>query len=148
MNDRRYPEFPIPGVGGIVVGPHGVLMVVRDKEPAKGRLSIPGGAVEVGETQEHAITREVREETGVDCEVVRLVSTADLIMPDDEGGIEFHFILNHYLCKAQTFELQAESPEAQPMWIAPSELTEFEIPPRILELLMENLNDIESLIAE
>jgi hypothetical protein len=34
------------------------------------------------------------------------------------------------------------------MWIAPSELTEFEIPPRILELLMENLNDIESLIAE
>ncbi|MHA2311168.1 MAG: NUDIX hydrolase [Candidatus Thorarchaeota archaeon] len=148
MNGRSYPNYPIPGVGGIVVAPQGVLMVIRDKEPAKGLLSIPGGAVEIGETQEHAIVREVKEETGVDCEVIRLVSTADLIMSDTKGSIEYHFILNHYLCKALTFKLQAETPIAQPMWVIPSELGELEIPPRIIELLMENLDDIESLMNE
>jgi 8-oxo-dGTP diphosphatase len=148
LNNRRYPRFPIPGVGGIVVGPEGVLLVVRDKEPAKGLLSIPGGGVDVGETQEEAIVREVREETGIDCEVIRFLSTADLITTDDEGAIEFHFILNHYLCKALTSTLKAESPEAQPMWIDPLKLREFDIPPRILDLLMENLDDIESLKSD
>ncbi|MHA2020425.1 MAG: NUDIX hydrolase [Candidatus Thorarchaeota archaeon] len=148
MTSRRYPKFPIPGVGGIVVGPEGILLVVRDKEPAKGRLSLPGGGVDVGETQEQAVVREVREETGIDCEVIKFVTTADLIMPDDEGSIEFHFILNHYLCKALSFELRAESPDAQPMWIEPSRLREFDIPPRVFELLMDNLNDIALIMAQ
>jgi mutator protein MutT len=148
LSSRRFPKFPIPGVGGIVVGPEGVLLVVRDKEPARGRLSFPGGGVDVGETQEQAIVREVSEETGIECEVIRFVTTSDLIMPDHEGNIEFHFILNHYLCKAITFELRAESPEAQPMWIEPSRLQEFDIPPRILEILMDNLDDIESLMLQ
>jgi mutator protein MutT len=148
LTSRRYPKYPIPGVGGIVVGPEGILLVVRDKEPAKGRLSFPGGGVDVGETQEQAVVREVREETGIDCEVIKFVTTADLIMPDDEGAIEFHFILNHYLCKALSFELRAESPDAQPMWIEPSRLREFDIPPRVLELLMDNLDDIALIMAQ
>ncbi|MFW9888521.1 MAG: NUDIX domain-containing protein, partial [Candidatus Thorarchaeota archaeon] len=67
LANRRYPKFPIPGVAAIVAGPEGVLLVVRDREPAKGRLSFPGGGVEIGETQEEAVLREVREETGIDC---------------------------------------------------------------------------------
>ena len=148
LASRRYPELPIPGVGGIVVGPQGILLVVRDKEPAKGRLSFPGGGVKVGETQEEAIVREVREETGVDCEVIKFVTTADLIIPDAEGAIEFHFILNHYLCKALTYDLRAESPDAQPMWVEPSKLREYDIPPRILELLFENIDDIALIMSQ
>jgi len=145
---RRYPKFPIPGVAGIVAGPEGILLVVRDKEPAKGRLSFPGGGVDVGETQEEAIVREVREETGIECEVIKFVATADLIIHDDDGAIEFHFILNHYLCRALSFELRAESPDAQPMWIEPSRLREFDIPPRVLELLFDNIDAIASIMAQ
>lgn len=49
MNDRAYPKFPIPGVGAVVVGPKGLLLVRRFREPGKGLWSIPGGAIEVGE---------------------------------------------------------------------------------------------------
>ena len=62
MNERSYPHFPIPGVGAIVVGSKGVLLVRRDKDPGKGFWSIPGGGVEVGETQEESLIREVEEE--------------------------------------------------------------------------------------
>ncbi|MFX1271625.1 MAG: NUDIX hydrolase [Promethearchaeota archaeon] len=148
LASRRYPKLPIPGVAGIVAGPEGVLLVVRDKEPAKGRLSFPGGGVDVGETQEEAVLREVREETGIDCKVIKFVNTTDLIIPDDEGAIEFHFILNHYLCKALSFELRAESPDAQPMWIEPSKFREFDIPPRVLEILFDNIDDIALIMAQ
>ena len=148
LTSRQYPRFPIPGVAGIVAGPDGVLLVVRDKEPAKGRLSFPGGGVEVGETQEEAVLREVREETGIDCKVIKFVTTTDLIIPDDKGAIEFHFILNHYLCKALSFELRAESPDAQPMWVEPSKLREFDIPPRVLEILFNSIDDIALIMAQ
>ena len=148
MNDRRYPKLPIPGVGGIVVGPEGVLLIIRDKEPGKGLLTIPGGGVEVGETQEQAIVREVKEETGVDCEVIQFVDSADLIMPDEDGAIEYHFILNHYLCRAISFQLKGESVEVQPRWVRPSELKERDLPPRILELLLSVLDEIEDLVTK
>ena len=82
MNDRRYPEHPIPGVGAIVVGPKGVLLATRDKDPGKGLWSLPGGGVELGETQETTVIREVEEETGVQCEIFDFVSTADIVTRD------------------------------------------------------------------
>ncbi|MHA2264146.1 MAG: NUDIX hydrolase, partial [Candidatus Thorarchaeota archaeon] len=98
MTDRSYPKFPIPGVGAIVVSDRGILLVKRDKEPARGLWSIPGGAVEVGERQEEALFREILEETGVEVEVLELAGTADIILYDDGGGIEFHYLLNHFVC--------------------------------------------------
>ena len=83
MDGRRYPQHPIPGVGAIVVSNEGVLLARRDKEPATGLWSIPGGAVEPGETQKESVVREVLEETGIRCEVIKLVNTFDLITLDE-----------------------------------------------------------------
>ncbi|MFW9799540.1 MAG: NUDIX hydrolase [Candidatus Thorarchaeota archaeon] len=135
MSERRYPSSPILGVGAIVVGPEGILLGRRDKDPGKGLLSIPGGAVEVGETQEHAVTREVFEETGVECDVLRFVSTADLISLDSNGKVEYHFVLNHYLCHATTLNLVPESPEYDVMWAHPDKVEQLGLHPRIKNLL-------------
>ncbi|MHA2602455.1 MAG: NUDIX hydrolase [Candidatus Thorarchaeota archaeon SMTZ1-83] len=142
MSGRRYPTNPILGVGAIVVGPEGVLMGTRDKDPAKGQLSIPGGIVELGETQEEAAVREVLEETGVTCEVLRFVTTADLISHDSSGRVEYHFVLNHYLCRAITSETTPESPETKVGWLHPDLLDTVEMPPRIRNLLMGVMEDI------
>jgi len=116
MDDRRYPKFPIPGVGGVVFGPQGVLLVKRHKEPGKGLWSVPGGGIELGETQTDAVEREVFEETGVMCKVVKFLSTYDVIILDDKTDVEFHFLLNHYLAEALTEDIQAEVPEAEVGW--------------------------------
>ncbi|MGY5864500.1 MAG: NUDIX domain-containing protein [Candidatus Thorarchaeota archaeon] len=148
MNERSYPKFPIPGVGAIVVGTKGVLLVRRDKDPGKGLWSIPGGGVEIGETQEESVIREVEEETGILCEVLDFVSTADLITPDESGEIEFHYLLNHYLARALTETIKPETPEAEVGWFHPDALPKDMANPRITNIILSVRDAILSLIAE
>ena len=118
-----------------MVGPSGLLLVRRDKDPGIGLWSIPGGAVELGETQMEAVVREVMEETGVQCEVLELVSTADLVTLDSEERVEYHYLLNHYLARSRTMETRPEIPAAEVAWFPLDSLPLGEMPIRILDLL-------------
>jgi len=140
LSARRYPSFPIPGVGAVVLGSKGVLLVRRDKDPGKGLWSIPGGGVEVGETQAEAVVREVQEETGIECEVIELISTDDVILHDADGRVEFHYLLNHYLTRAVGGEISQESPEAEVRWFNLDDLPEEEIPPQIIIIIETGRN--------
>jgi len=135
LTSRSYPNFPIPGVGVVVFGEKGVLLVRRVKEPGIGLWSVPGGAVEVGETQVDAVHREVKEETGVNCEVVRLIDTADIIIKDSDGDVEFHYLLNHYLAVALSSDVRPESGEAEVKWFNPNDLPLGEMPEKIVALI-------------
>ena len=136
MNDRRYPKHPIPGVGAIVVGRRGILLARRDKDPAKGFWSFPGGGVELGETQEASTIREVEEETGIKCEIVDFVSTADLITKDASGQIEFHFLLNHFLARALTEETRPETEDGEVGWFHPDNLPSDMANQRIVDIIL------------
>ena len=135
MDERRYPPHPIPGVGAIVVGRKGVLLARRDKPPGEGLWSIPGGGVELGENQRESVIREVLEETGIDCEVLELVGTADLITLDASGKVEFHFLLNHYLARALTDVTKPEFPDGEVGWFHPDNLPEDMVNQEIIDLL-------------
>ncbi|MGY5880040.1 MAG: NUDIX domain-containing protein [Candidatus Thorarchaeota archaeon] len=148
MNDRSYPNHPIPGVGAIVVCKKGVLLARRDKPPGEGLWSIPGGGVETGETQKESVIREVLEETGIECDVLELVSTADLITLDETGKVEFHFLLNHYLAKAITEETKPEFPEGEVGWFHPDRLPEDMVNQEIIELLNSVKDSINELMIQ
>ena len=148
MNERRYPQLPIPGVGVIVVGLKGVLLARRDKDPAKGLWSIPGGGVELGETQESTVIREVEEETGVKCEVLDFVSTADLITTDASGEIEFHFLLNHFLARALTEHARPETEGGEVGWFHPDHLPEDMANQRIVDLILSVRDKILAIMNE
>ena len=67
MSSRAYPDRPFVGVGAVVVdGAARVLLVKRRFEPLAGQWSLPGGAVDVGETLRACVIREMREETGLE----------------------------------------------------------------------------------
>jgi ADP-ribose pyrophosphatase len=148
MDDRKYPQYPIPGVGVIVVGRNGVLLARRDKPPGKGLWSIPGGAVEVGETQKESAFREVLEETGIECEVFNLVSTADLITRDSSNNVEFHFLLNHYLAHSIGGELEPEYPDGEVAWFHPDKLPDDMVNESIVELISSVKDSIADLMSE
>ena len=148
MSDRRYPSHPIPGVGAVVVGSQGVLLARRDKAPGKGLWSIPGGGVELGETQMESVKREVEEETGVKCEALELISTFDLITKDDAGAIEFHFLLNHYVARAVTEEVKPEHPDGEVGWFHPDRLPPDMASSGIASLVMSQRERILSLMKD
>lgn len=98
---RRYPDRPVVGVSGVVLCAGQVLLVRRGRQPSKGLWSLPGGAVEVGESLAAACAREIAEETGVTAAVGPLVEVFERLMRDDQGRIEYHYVLLDYLCQAE-----------------------------------------------
>jgi 8-oxo-dGTP diphosphatase len=102
--ERRYPERPLVGVGAIILRDDQVLLVQRGSEPSYGKWSVPGGLVELGESLQDAIMREVREEVGLEVQVRDLVVALDRVIPDQEGRIEYHYILLDFLCECNQGE--------------------------------------------
>lgn len=99
MSDSRaYPSRPIVGVGAVVVDQDRVVLVRRRYEPLAGRWSLPGGTLEVGETLEAGVAREIHEETGLVVRVGPVVDVFDRITKDEESRVRFHFVLVDYLC--------------------------------------------------
>jgi len=113
---RTYPERPIVGVGAIVLDGDRVLLVKRAHEPLKGEWSVPGGVVDVGETLEEAIRREVREETCLDIEVGPIVDVLDRIRYDPDGRVKFHYVLVDFVCRPVSGTLQCASDAEEAMW--------------------------------
>ena len=94
-----------------------VVLVERGREPLKGRWSLPGGVVEAGERIEDALRREVKEETGLDVEVIELIEVFERIQRDAEGRPEYHYVLLDYYCEPRGGRLQAASDVARAEWV-------------------------------
>src|SRR5690348_18028660 len=76
------PEQSIPCVGAIITDSDRILLIRRGHEPEAGRWSLPGGRIEAGETDEQALIREVREETGLEVAPGPLIGAVDRPRPD------------------------------------------------------------------
>ena len=104
-----------------------VLLVERGGNPLKGYWSIPGGLLEVGETLEAAIKREVREETGLRIDVLSFFEIFERIMPDAQGRTEYHYLLVDFLCRATGGKLRPGDDVAAVAWVAKSDLGKYKI---------------------
>jgi 8-oxo-dGTP diphosphatase len=119
---REYPLAPIIGVGAVVVEDGRVLLIRRGHEPMKGEWSLPGGALEVGETLLDGVRREVLEETGLVIEPVEMIEVLDRIARDAQGRVRFHYVLVDYLCRVSSGELCCASDAVEARWAARDEL--------------------------
>lgn len=146
MNDtRKYPDRPYVGIGAVIVHEGRVVLVKRRFEPLAGQWSIPGGAVEAGETLEACITREMAEETGFLVQVGPVIEVLDRITRDEEGRILYHFVLIDYLCWPVGGELQAGSDVAEAVLAEPSELAQYELTEKatsVIERALEMARDM------
>ena len=122
---RPYPERPVVGVGAVVLDGARVLLIKRGHAPLKGQWSLPGGGVEIGETLEQAIAREVLEETGLTIEVGPMVEVLDRISRDADGRVEHHFVLVDFVCKPSGGVLRGASDAEDAAWVALADLPRY-----------------------
>lgn len=101
-HSRTYPAFPIPAVGAVIVVQEHILLIQRGHPPALGQWTLPGGVVEVGESPEEAIIREVREECSLDITVLGVIEVINRIVRDDQHKMKYHYVIIDYLTRCQT----------------------------------------------
>jgi ADP-ribose pyrophosphatase YjhB (NUDIX family) len=104
-----------------------VILVRRGHQPLAGEWSLPGGTLEVGETLEAAIAREVEEETGLTVRVGPVIDVFDRIMLDDQERVQYHFVLIDYLCRPAGGTLRAGSDAAAITVADPAALESFRL---------------------
>jgi ADP-ribose pyrophosphatase YjhB (NUDIX family) len=146
VNDtRKYPDRPFVGVGGVIVHAGRVVLVKRRFEPLAGQWSIPGGAVEAGETLEACLAREMIEETGFEVEVGPVVEVLDRITRDEQGRVLYHFVLIDYLCRPISGALRAGSDVAEAVLAEPSDLPQYALTDKataVIERALEMARDL------
>jgi 8-oxo-dGTP diphosphatase len=120
MLQREFPIAPLVGVGAVIVHEGRVLLVQRGREPMKGRWTIPGGLVEIGEALDAAVVRETREETGLEVEPIELVELLDRIHRE-EGRVRYHYVIADYLCRLVGGTLAAADDAAAVRWVERAE---------------------------
>jgi ADP-ribose pyrophosphatase YjhB (NUDIX family) len=118
------------GVGGVVIDDGRTLLIRRGSAPLKGEWSIPGGLLEVGETIEQGVARELAEETGLEVRVTELIEVFERIFPappsadgtpGDPARPQYHFVILDYLCEVR--------------WSSEAELPTFNLRPATLAVI-------------
>ena len=141
--NRWYPEHPMVAVAAIVVKGERILVIKRAKEPGKGKWSIPGGAIELGENLYQAARREVHEECSIKVEIERVFDTTERIIRDDEGRVRYHFLTVEVLARLASGETKAQSDAKECRWVTSEELAELDIAsPRLRNILMRALSNL------
>ena len=123
----NFPDRPVVGVGAVVLDGGRVLLVKRGHEPLKGEWSLPGGKVELGETLEAAIAREVLEETGLAVEVGPVIEVFDRIYRAPDGRVEYHYVLVDYLCHSIGDRITSGSDADEVRWVATDDLAAYRL---------------------
>jgi 8-oxo-dGTP diphosphatase len=123
---KEYPDRPVVGVGGVVIEKGRALLILRGSEPLLGQWSIPGGTLELGESLEQGVVRELKEETGLTVRIVEMIEVFDRIYEDEadaagremveshgaaarKRGPRYHYVIIDYLCERIDGEAKAGS---------------------------------------
>jgi len=104
-------SMPIPTVDAITVHDGKFLLLKRNNPPVKGEWWLPGGRIRKGEELEEAVKREVLEETGLECKIIRQIGVINQIFP------ECHTISIYYLVESESLDVKLNEEHSDYKWV-------------------------------
>jgi 8-oxo-dGTP diphosphatase len=135
---RRYPETPLVGAAAVVFDENGrVLLVQRGRPPRVGQWGLPGGMLELGERLVEAAVREVREECGIEIEIGGVAGVFEPVTRDDEGRIEYHYVVIDFWARHIGGEAQAGDDAAGVAWAKMDEVDAYALMPESLQVVRD-----------
>lgn len=148
MSQRKYPRHPIPAVGAFIVHGGRILLVKRAFEPGAGKWSVPGGAIELGETAEEAVKREVKEELGIGLRDLKLLDIYDSISRDPLGRIKYHYVIIDFLARPSSLDIKPSGEILEYRWTKLDEVEEMETTPSVKKLVAKKAGELEEYLGK
>ena len=146
MLRQEFPEQPIVGVGAVILQNESIVLVKRAAEPGKGKWSIPGGVVNLGEKVRDAVIREAKEECSLKIELLlnRPLDVVDMMVKDDIGRLKYHYVLLQFLSKPESGTLAASSDASDALWAALDAVEEYELTDSFRSFFKEHRDELRS----
>jgi 8-oxo-dGTP diphosphatase len=143
--NRLYPKQPIAGVGAVIICKGKILLEKRKGEPGRGKWSIPGGLVELGESAEQTVIREVKEETNLEVEEPKLIDVVNNITLDGNNKIKYHFVIVDYFVKLKGGTLEAADDAEELRWVTFDKVEDYDLTKSFREFFQRNRQKLEKL---
>ena len=129
-DDRRNPARPILAASIAVFREGRVLIARRARAPMAGAYSLPGGAVELGETLREAALRELKEEVGLEAEILAFVDHVEPIAREG-ASVRAHYVVAAFVGRWRRGEARP-GPEVDAVaWIDPSAIGKYPTTPNL-----------------
>jgi ADP-ribose pyrophosphatase YjhB (NUDIX family) len=141
---RTYPTRPYLAVSAAIFRDGKVLLVRRARAPAHGLYTLPGGGVELGESLEQAVIREVKEETALDVAPIELVGFRQAIARDADGRVERHFVILPFAARFIGGEVALNEELAEALWVTPEDVASFKTTEGLSQVVMAARDRIAS----
>ncbi len=136
-DQRAYPIRPFLAASIAVFRDGLVLLAERAVPPGARCFSLPGGLVEPGETIREAALRELREETGVEAEIVGFNDHVEVIERDAEGRVSAHFVVTSFVARWISGEATVGPEALRTIWIAPNAVGDLATTPQLPAILLQ-----------
>jgi ADP-ribose pyrophosphatase YjhB (NUDIX family) len=143
VSGREYPVRPLVGAGALILGDSRLLLIRRGAQPGQGKWSIPGGLVELGENVQDAMIRETKEEVGLDVEAVKLMDVFDSVTLDDQGRVQYHFVVVNYLARIVGGTVRTASDILEARWVPVGEVEKFVLTDSFRRFFEKHKNEIK-----
>ena len=115
-------------VGAVITDGNDRVLLVKHKPERggfwQGKWICPGGKLELGESIEDGIRREVKEETNLDIRLTTPLIPFERIVKSDDGETELHVIYINYLAETTGGELKLDSDVGEAHWVPRNEITD------------------------
>ena len=133
------------GVGVLIICDGKILLEKRKNDPGKDKWSVPGGTVELGETLEQTVLREVKEETGLSVREPEPIDVINQVTLDENGKVKYHFVIIDYFVKLADGTPRAASDAAELEWAALDQVEKRDLTPSFRVFFQKNRKKLEKM---
>jgi len=124
---------PTPTVGAVIMNPEGNILLLKSHK-WYGKYVVPGGHIDLGETLEHAIKREVNEETGLEIHDLEFIKPSDFIF-DPAYHKRRHFIFLDFFCRTDSTNVKLNDEAESFVWVKPKDALKLALEPYTTPLI-------------
>lgn len=143
MTEQRFPE---PTVGALIFDKNGKLFLMKSHKWGN-KYVIPGGHIELGETMEQALKREVKEETDLDVYDFEFVCFQEFIF-DKQFWKKRHFIFFDFACKTDSTSVTLNEEGQGHVWVTLQDALRMDVEPYTLKTIRTYVENGKNSIVE